>query len=530
MRARVEQALKKLLPRGTNPNVTYSDDALFGHYSSNVAFVLAKQKGQSPMEVAEGLRDRLSKSQTGKLFERIEVVRPGFLNFWLEKSFLHKEIRVITKQGERYGRLRKAHSGARVQVEFVSANPTGPLTLANGRGGFLGDVLSNVLEWCGNHVEREYYINDTGNQIVTFGKSLLAANNIIPKEESFYRGAYVKEWASNNKKTVSAFSNNPLRLGQIAAKDFLLLIKKALVKKARINFTRFTSELRDIHKKKFVGKTMKIFESRKLTYTKDGAIWLKTSSFGDDKDRVLVTKDGFPTYFLADAGHYLETKERGFRTKINILGPDHYGYVKRIQAAADIVGISHSHIIVTQAVRIMNKGKEKKMSKRRGEFITFDSLLNDVGVDTTRFFFLMISPDTHIDFDLKLAKERSLKNPVYYAQYAYVRAVGILKKGRVVREVNPKYNLLSAPEEIILIRQLARFPEVLVDTAHDYYVHRITRYVSEMARAFHAFYEHYRIVGEKSNVAAARYELVLAFSIVFGNALRVLGVTAPKKM
>lgn len=530
MRERIIKILSSVVSRGVTIQVTASDDILFGHYNTNVAFTLAKKNKVSPMVAANDLCEKLRTKRAHKLFERIEVAKPGFINFWISPETFHKELKIILRRGARYGKSPSRGVTGKVQLEFVSANPTGPLTLANGRGGFFGDVLANILEWNGYKVEREYYVNDTGNQVVTLGKSLAAARKLIRSEETHYKGGYIEEWANEHATLIKQFYKDPLKLGQCAAKDFLANIKNVLKRSARIYFTRFTSEERHIHKKGLVKKVMQIFESRKLTYKDEQALWLRTTSFGDDKDRVLITRDGFPTYFLADAGHYLETKTRGFHTKINILGPDHYGYVKRIQAAAQIVGIPKSEVIVTQAIRITRNGKEYKMSKRRGTFLTFEELIREVGMDVARFFFLMISVNTHLDFDFALAKERSVKNPVFYLQYGYVRAINILKKSKNITSKSSKLNKLTSPEELALMQQLVRFSETLKDVGRDRSIHMFTKYSLELAKSFHLFYERHRVVGERNEIAAARRVLVQASVIVFQNLFTVLGISAPKKM
>ncbi|MEK7089952.1 MAG: DALR anticodon-binding domain-containing protein, partial [Patescibacteria group bacterium] len=298
---------------------------------------------------------------------------------------------------------------------------------------------------------------------------------------------------------------------------------------AGILFDRYTSEQHDIHDKKLIYKTLALFKELHVTYEQDGALWLKTTDYGDDKYRVLITSEETPTYFLADAGHYLETKKRGFDGKILILGPDHYGYVSRIQAAAKIVGLSKSDVIITQAVRLISGGKEAKMSKRKGVFVTFGELVEDVSADAARFFFLMISPDTHMDFDIDLAKEKSLKNPVFYAQYAYVRALSIIKKAHI-KKGKIDLSLLTTEEDTNLMLKLAEFPEILEDTARDYAIHRVTRYVLELSKIFHNFYEVERVSGVPDNIARARLALVAGAATVLKNALGVLGVSTPKKM
>ena len=529
LRQEIKKAIKKLFQKEIDFDVFAGDK--FGDYASNAAMVL---KTGNPIEAAEKIAAELKKS---KKFSwsvgKTEIANPGFLNFWLSEKVLQNEIKEILKQKEKYGAKNKKKE--KIQVEFVSANPTGPLTLANGRGGFFGDVLANVFEFQGWKIEREYYINDTGNQILTLGKSILAANSLIEEEKNFYKGGYIKEWAKKHKTISGKYQNNPLKLGQSAAKDFLEAIKKILTEGAKIKFDRWTSEDRQIHKKSFIKKVLAIFKKAGLIRKKDGALWLETTRFGDDKNRVLITQDGFPTYFLADAGHYLETKKRGFEQKINIMGPDHYGYVKRIQAAAKIIGFKKSEAIITQAVRLMSRGREVKMSKRAGEFVTFENLLKEINLDAVRFFFLMHSTDTHMDFDLDLAKERSMKNPVYYVQYAAVRCQSILRKSKInskfkIFKSKINLNLLNTPADINLARILAQFPESVEEAAEKYNPQILTRYSTDLARIFHNFYEKERIIGEKPEITAARLALIQAALIIFKNTFKLLGINLLLKM
>ena len=515
-----------------NFDVFVPEKEAFGHYFTNAAIKFSKIINKNPVEFAEELAKRI-KINEPDFFEKIEVLPPGFMNFWLSPKVFQNELKEILKKKSNYGKPVRQSKDKKIQIEFVSANPTGPLTLANGRGGFFGDVLANILEFCGYKVEREYYVNDTGNQIITLGKSLSTAAGLIPWEENFYQGDYIKDWAKKNSVLIKKYKNNYLKIGQSAAKDFLASIKKTLIKDSKIRFDRFTSENRHIHKKNFTKKALAIFEKSKLTYKKDGALWLKTTQFGDDKDRVLITSDGFPTYFLADAGHYLETKKRGFNHKINIMGPDHYGFVKRIQATAKIMGFKNSEIIITQAVRLIRKGQVLKMSKRKGEFVAFGDLVSEIGADVARFFFLTHSPETHMDFNLDLAKERSMKNPVYYAQYAAVRCQGIIKKaGRQTTKHKSQINLnlLNTKEDIHLIKTLARFPETVEETVRKLSPQTLVHYSFELAREFHNFYEKEKVVGEEKNLASARLALITATLIIFKNIFSLLGISLPRKM
>lgn len=527
----VHEALKNINSK-VDFDIFTPDYLEHGHLSSNIAFKEAKRQKRSPKDVAEELKSLLSKKEKEK-FSQIEVAGAGFLNFWFSDDILEKALKNILKEEHNYGKNSISQKEKRkIQVEYVSANPTGPLTLANGRGGFLGDTLSNVLGWVGHDVEREYYVNDTGNQILILGKSILAEAGFFSKEDEFYKGEYISQWAENNKEVVEKYKEDPIGLGKKAAEDFMKLIKEALGTKAGIRFDRYTSEDDDIHKKGLIEKALEIFKEKDMTYEKEGALWLKTTKFGDDKDRVVVKSDGGSTYVLSDSGHNLETKNRGFAEKVLILGPDHYGYVARIKAAAEIIGLN-LEIIITQALRLVEEGKEVKMSKRSGNFLMFKDLVDEVGKDVARFFFLSVFSDTHMDFDLGLAKEKSQKNPVYYVQYAYVRAKNILnklkqEKGDFVFKTD--MTLLSTEDDRAIIIKLAQFPELIRDISTSYQVHYLSRYALELARAFHNFYEKERVSGEEKNLVLARASLVKATLIVFENLFKIMNISAPEEM
>lgn len=498
-----------------------------GDYATNVAFVLAKLLRKNSMEVASTMADALGVRNDGL---GIKVVSPGFINFWISHETLWREFGGILKRGNKYGAGKRKKE--KIQVEFISANPTGPLTLANGRGGFYGDVLSRTLKHQGFFVEREYYVNDAGNQIRTLGFSILASSGLGISVENHYQGKYISRWAKDNKRKAVSTKDDPERLGREAAKDFLkLFIRPAVEDKMKIHFDRWTSEYKDIRGGGYIVRVRKIFQSKRLEYSKDGAIWLKTKLFGDDKDRVLVTSEGFPTYFLVDAGHYLETKSRGF-SKINIVGADHYGYVSRIQSVARILRFKKSEVIVMQLVRLVSGGREVRMSKRKGAFVTIDQLINMVGVDATRYFFLEKSPDTHMDFNLDLAKEQSVKNPVYYIQYAHARMTSIFRKVKI-RNKNQGINncvLLKETDELLLIKKLIQFPELLEDITGDYQIQRLTRYTLELAGLFHNFYEKHRVISKDVKITRARLSLVQAAKIVLKSSLNLMGISAPAKM
>jgi arginyl-tRNA synthetase len=510
-------------------SVVTPDSAQNSDYATNVAFLLGRELKKKPLDIAHELIHELIHE---KVFRDISVASPGFINFWLSDEVIHGGLGEILKKRKKYGHDTKKKE--KIQVEFISANPTGPLTLANGRGGFYGDVLSNVLISQGYQVEREYYINDAGNQIQTLGNSILAVAGIIPDSGEYYHGEYIKKWADKNKKVIKDNLELPSSIGKLAAEDFFKnQIRPSVEKKMKISFGRWTSENDDIFKKGYADKALKIFEKRGVVYASENARWLRTTDFGDDKDRVLMTSKGDPTYLSMDAGHHLQTRKLGFERKINILGADHHGYVSRIQAVAKILGFKKYDVIIMQLVRLVSGGKEVRMSKRKGNFVTIDELIDDVGLDAVRYFFLEKSPDTHMDFDMDLAKEQSVKNPVYYIQYAHARIASIFNKIKNRRIFNFQFSifkLLKEDEELSLIKKLIQFPEVVEDTAQDYQVHRLTRYTYELARAFHYFYEKHHVITDDKELTQARLGLAGATQVVLQNVLGLLGISAPKKM
>lgn len=555
-------------------------DQKFGDYSSNVALKLAREQGKPPYEIAKELALEISRKDTEKVFERVEAAPPGFVNFWVVREFLIGRLSKIVSPASR---VRNDGGGAgiagkgKINLEFISANPTGPLTMANGRGGFLGNVLSNVLENAGYKVVCEYYINDAGVQIKKLGASALATLGLIEPSEEHYRGAYVAELAEKYKTKILKLYKGEIatlktprppagdlpkgdndgieegkmteEIGRLLAKDLLAQIKKS-VKAAGINFDKWFSENNGLRKKGALQKTLEVLRSRGMVYEKDGATWLKTQSGEseklnatsntkeregeDDKDRVLIKSDGEPTYFLSDlAYHYDKLVLREFDKAFVIWGADHHGYVPRLKAGMAALGIDPARFdaIIVQLVRLVRGGEEVRMSKRKGEFITLNDLIKDVGRDAARFFFLMYSPDTHMDFDLDLAKEKSLKNPVYYVQYAAVRCGGILRKSNVkYQKSRIKFDLLSTNEDLNLIRQLARFSEVIKEAANNYNPQILARYSLDLAKTFHNFYEKERIMGAEENLMAARLELIKATQVIFKNLFGLLGVSMPKKM
>ncbi len=498
-----------------------------GDYTTNIAFALTKilpARG----EIAEYLVNKLKKQKI-KDFSKIET-KNGFINFFLSPECLHYQVKEILKQKNKYGfssKKKRKH----IQVEFISANPTGPLTVGNGRGGSYGDTLANVLETQGHKVVREFFINDRGGQILALGRSIkLAQGEKLDLEqaesENLYRGDYINDLA---RQIINGLSVE--ETGQKAVELILETYIKPAVKRLGVKFDNWFSE-KTLYKDK--GKYEKVMEDlmqKDFVYEKDGATWMKTSELGDDKDRVLIKSSGDETYFMSDIlYHFDKFNVRKFDKVINIWGADHHGDVLRLLGALKIMGIDSERldIMLYQFVRLIKNGKEFKVSKRAGTFVTLEELINKVGLDAARFFFLMYSPNTHMDFDMELAKQRSEKNPVYYVQYAHARISSILRKAKAAGGKN--LELLKEKEELNLIRKLAEFPELLSEISINYEVHRLPRYALELAREFHNFYEKYWVITEDKNLTSARLGLVMATKIILANALNLMGIKAPNKM
>ncbi|MBU6414719.1 arginine--tRNA ligase, partial [Patescibacteria group bacterium] len=468
---------------------------------------------------------------------KIRIASPGFINFSLTESALQKEFFEIVKQKEKYGS--GAKKKGKIQVEFISANPTGALTIGNGRGAFLGDALANVLTTVGFLVTREYYVNNAkaSTQIKELGKTGLGKGTTYLTPE-------LKRVIMQAKKKINAFKKKNSKnlegeVGHLLAQEIQKENKKFTEKVLNIKFDRWFEE-EELYKKGLVEKTRKQLSKNDLLYEKDGALWFRASKFGDSEDRVLVRSDNDPTYILPDlAYHWDKFAIRKFSSVIDIWGADHHGYVLRLKAGLKALGIAEEklQVIITQLVRLVKDGVEVKMSKRAGTAILFFDLIREVGLDAARFFFLAHSPDAHMDFDMALAKERSLKNPVYYVQYAFVRCRSIIQKVKsqkskvkIANQNSKVIKILNTTEEIALIKKLIQFPEVIEDTARDYQVHRLTRYAIELAGSFHNFYEKHRIITQDPAITEARLELVKATRIVLHSLLGLLGISAPKKM
>ncbi len=514
-----------------------------GDFATNLAMLLARQAKLPPRQVAEILTDYINTA--GTRVARKEIAGPGFINFYLTNSWVYEVLPQIEKQGNKYGNTDTGR-GKPVQVEFVSANPTGLLHMGNARGAALGDTLANLLQAAGFAVSREFYINDTGNQIDNLAKSLEArylqqCGREVPFPEDGYHGQdiieTVKELIARNGDRYLEMEP-PLRRGlfvEDALAEKLAAIKNTL-RKFRVEYDIWFSE-RSLHESGAVAAVLDELRRNGYIYESEGALWLKTTEFGDEKDEVLIRSNGTPTYFAADIAYHKNKYDRGFKWLINIWGADHHGHVKRLKGAMKALGYDPDSldIIIMQLVRLFKGGEIIRMSKRSGEFVTLEDLLAEVGTDAARYFFVMRSADSHLDFDMDLAKSQSADNPVYYIQYAHARICSIFRQLKEKGDSVPAagecdLTLLQEPAELELIRKLVDFPVEIAEAAVNLEPNRLARYAHELAGLFHVFYNSHRVISEHRELQAARLVLVKCTQIVVRRALHLLGLTAPESM
>lgn len=547
-------------------NVERPADVSHGDFSCNAAMASAKALRNNPRAIGQMIAD--AAVLDGTVFEKIEVAGPGFLNFFISPLWFNETVGEVISSGSDYGKT-ELGKGKRVLVEFVSANPTGPMHIGNARGGALGDSLSSVLQFAGYEVEREFYVNDAGNQIEKFGKSLsirymqIADGNkadviasygdddvcrkIFEDEENFpmpedvYKGVDIIEHAYNFYKiNGDKFVNADEESRKSALVEYALPLNidglERDLKKYRIVYDTWFRES-SLHKSGAVKQIVDMLTEKGQTYEKDGAIWFKASDFGDDQDRVLVRANGIPTYFVPDiAYHYNKLVTRGFDKAIDILGADHHGYIARMKAALTALGVDASKldIVIMQMVMLVRNGETVKLSKRSGKAITLSTLLDEVPIDAARFFFNLRDPNTHLEFDLELAIEESSNNPVFYVQYAHARICSILRR---MEEEGTGYSNIPVselnfnhPAELALIRHIAALPDCINEAAKDYNPSKITKYLCDLAQLFHKFYDNCKIKGEEENTLQSRLSLCVATKTVFKNLLDLLKVDAPEKM
>ena len=546
----LEKSIQANIDKGRLPpvappriEVELTRDPGHGDYASNIAMILASQAKKNPREIAKILLEGIS-DRDGVL-ERVEIAGPGFLNFFVREAGLTALLEAVERQGDRYGSA-DLGKGRRVQVEFVSANPTGPLHIGHARGAVVGDVVANILAAVGYQVFREYYINDAGNQMNNLGKSVLLRYRELLGEtaefpEGCYRGDYIRDLASELLKR-----DGERHLAQDAAKVAPLFTDYAAgailegikedLRSFGVVFDRYFSE-RELYRDEGVEKQLRDLEEKGFIYREGGALWFRTTAFGDEKDRVVVRQNGAPTYFAADIAYHRNKFLRGFETVIDIWGADHHGYIPRMSAAVQALGHEKEalKVILVQLVNLLRDGKPAAMSTRSGEFVTLREVIDEVGRDAARYNFLMRRSDSHLDFDLELAKRQSNENPVYYVQYAHARICSILRMAAERGIAAPAAgeadaSLLRLPEETELIKAITRFPEVVEGAARTLEPHRLTFYLNDLAALFHSYYNRNKVISEDGALTGARLFLVRSVLTVLKNTLKMLGVSTPEKM
>jgi arginyl-tRNA synthetase len=536
---------KGLLPEAQLPHIEIEVPANpeHGDYASNVAMILASQAKQNPRKIAQSIQENLADPEG--IIEKTQIAGPGFLNFRIKDDLWRKVLQNILEQKEQYGCL-DIGGGKKVQVEFVSANPTGPLHIGHARGAVVGDVLANLLGATGYAVSREYYINDAGNQMNNLGISVLhryreGLGEKIDFPENCYKGDYIKEISADiirregNRYLTEPEAETVPYFNAIAGSVILEEIKQDL-KDFGVTFDCYFSE-KELYKDNGVSDLLSSLQKQGFIYSDGETLWFKTTDFGDEKDRVVIRKNGDPTYFAADIAYHQNKFTRGFDMLIDIWGADHHGYMPRLWAAIQALGHDKNNlkIILVQLVNLLRAGEPVAMSTRSGEFVTLREVLDEVGKDAARYNFLMRRSDSHLDFDLEVAKKQSNENPVFYVQYAHARICSILRMAQergmalpVYQNMNPA--LLVEPEERTLMKMMVRYPEMLEGAAKSLEVHRITFYLNDLAGIFHSYYNKNKVVTDDAALSTARLVLVDAVRMVLGNALKILGVNAPEKM
>ncbi len=513
-----------------------------GDFACNLAMLLARQARMAPRQIAEFIVSEL-KIMMGNRIEKIETAGAGSINFYLPASWLEALPAQIIAAGDAYGR--NEPKPEKIQVEFVSANPTGNLHMGNARGGALGDSLANLLRFDGYEVEKEYYINDAGNQIAVLGVSLeMRYKELLGEPFEFPENGYAGQDIIDTVKGVIAehgreFLSLPEKemqetLIEITLKEKISYIRQTL-KNFGIEYDCWFSES-SLHEAGKVKAAVEYLREKGYVYEKDGAMWLKATAFGEEKDEVLIRANGFPTYFAADIAYHRDKFERGFDRVINIWGADHHGHVARMKNAMQAVGYDPDRltVLLIQLVRLYRDGEIVRMSKRTGTTVSLDELIEEVGRDAARFFFIMRSPDSHLDFDLDLARKQSQENPVYYVQYAHARICSIFRQAEAAGAVIPAPETVDFSaldeEERALVHKLAEFPEEIRTAAEALAPHRIARYVQELAGSFHSFYNHHRVLSDDKALQDVRLTLLSCVRITLKNALSILGVSAPEHM
>ena len=534
----LQQIIKESLDK-ININLDESDiiietpkDELHGNYSTNLSLILAKKLHKNPLEIANEIKNNIN----NKILEKIEVAPPGFINFYLTKDKLYEEINKIITENKSYGKNNTGNN-LKINIEYVSANPTGILHIGHGRGATYGDNLSRIMSFCGYDVTREYYINDAGNQMNNLGifikeryKEVCGLEYSIPED-----GYHGKEIITIAKSIYESYKDSKLDADIEFFKQEGLNILMQQIKKDldtfRVNFDVFTSE-KSLYDRGLVEKVLNSFKKNNECYIEDGALWLRTSNHGDEKDRVIVKNDGNYTYLLPDIAYHANKIDRGFDKLIDVLGSDHHGYVDRLKGSLEILGYDSSILDVKllQMVRLLQNGEEIKISKRTGKTITLTDLIDEVGVNATRYFFASKSLDTQMDFDMSLAIKNSNENPVYYIEYANARITSILNNYK--QEIKPikNFHTITEPIAYTIMNKLLNFTDTVISASVKQQPHIICNYVYELATLFHSYYSSEKFITEDEEYTRERMVLLKAIKIVINNSLNLIGIIPREQM
>jgi len=553
MKERIRKTIEKALRASFSELETHSDETMeivvdyptqdrFGDYTTNVAMQYASVLKKNPKQIAQLLADRLKASP---LFSSVEIAGPGFINFTLSPKTWFEGLKEVEQKGERFGHT-KALSPRKIQVEFVSANPTGPLHVGHGRGAAVGDTLSRMLRAVGHDVDTEYYINDTGHQMKVLGHSvylrLLQLNgHEVSFPEDHYQGGYIQDiaqklWGEEGSDWFSLDEEEAVERCTKVAVDKILASIKSDLDAFGVRFDRWFSEA-SLFEKGEVALALDNLRNKGYIAEKDGATWFLSSRFGDEKDRVVVRRDGKTTYFASDIAYHWDKLRRGYDLIIDVWGADHHGYIPRMKGVIAALGYDPGQlkVVLIQLVNLARGGKTVSMSTRGGTFVTLQEVLSEVGRDAARYFFLMRRSDSPLDFDLDLACRQSSENPVFYVQYAHARVCSIEQKAGEAGVSIPTYDQvnwqkLSLPDERRLMKRIIRFPEIVMQCAENLEPHRMVYYLHEFSGEFHHYYNHTRVLTDDADTSSARFFLVRCVRQVIKNGLELLGITAPRKM
>ncbi|EZX15018.1 arginyl-tRNA synthetase [Staphylococcus aureus C0673] len=515
-------------------------DPANGDYSSNIAMVLTKLARKNPREIANQIVENLDTNKAN--VKKVDIAGPGFINFYLDQQYLTEIIKTALTKGETFGQTEERKNES-IIVEYVSANPTGDLHIGHARNAAVGDTLSNVLSAAGYDVTREYYINDAGKQIENLAHSIEARYNQalgldaeLP-EDGYYGKDIIaigKDLAEKHPEIKDQAEEERIKTFRKLGLDYEMKKLKQDLADFNIHFDNWFSET-SLYETNKISAVLDKMTELGYTYEQDGATWLKTTEFGDDKDRVLIKQDGTYTYFLPDIAYHYDKVERGFDKLINLFGADHHGYINRLKASLETFGVDSKRleIQIMQMVRLLQDGVEVKMSKRTGNAITLRDIMDEVGIDAARYFLTMRSPDTHFDFDMELAKKESQDNPVYYAQYAHARISSIIRQAEekgITIDQNVDLSLITHEKAFDLLKKIAEFEPTIVSAAESRSPHRITNYIQDLAAQFHKFYNAEKVLTDDAEKTKAHLALIEAARITLRNALALVGVSAPESM